>query len=122
MIMRTELDAAGIRDPQLRSAYQRCRDLNAQYGRTFFLATRLLAPAQRPAVHALYGFARLSDDIMDDVDPMLDATERAARLQRLAAQFFDGGEHTDDPVLSAVIHTARSYAIAPKLFADFLAS
>ena len=42
-----------------------------QHGRTFFLATRLLAPEQRPAVHALYGFARRADDILDDFDPAL---------------------------------------------------
>ena len=80
----SELDAAGVRDPALRDAYRRCRTLNAQHGRTFFLATRLLAPRQRPAVHALYGFARRADDILDDFDATLTATERADRLQRLA--------------------------------------
>ena len=50
----TELDAAGVREPSLRAAYQHCRTVNAQHGKTFFLATRLLAPRQRPAVHALY--------------------------------------------------------------------
>lgn len=51
----SELDAAGVRQPELREAYRRCRVVNARYGKTFFLATRLLAPYQRPAVHALYG-------------------------------------------------------------------
>ena len=68
-MIRSELDAAGVKDPALRDAYQRCRMLNAEHGRTFFLATRLLAPEQRPAVHALYGFARRADDILDDFDP-----------------------------------------------------
>lgn len=117
-----ELDAAGIRDARLRAAYGRCRELNAAHGRTFFLATRLLAPAQRPAVHALYGFARLADDILDDLDPKLDNRIRGEQLHRLGARFFDGGDHLDDPVLSAVIHTARTYGIAAELFADFLAS
>jgi 15-cis-phytoene synthase len=121
-MMRSELDAAGIHDPHLRDAYQRCRELNAQHGRTFFLATRLLAPCQRPAVHALYGFARLADDILDEFDPKLDTAERGQRLERLAAQFFDGASQSADPVLAAVIHTARSYDIAPELFADFLRS
>ena len=60
-MIRSEVDAAGIDDPRLRDAYRRCRELNAAHGRTFFLATRLLAPDQRPAVHALYGFARYAD-------------------------------------------------------------
>ena len=50
-MIRSELDAAGVHDPALRDAYQQCRLLNAEHGRTFFLATRLLAPEQRPAVH-----------------------------------------------------------------------
>ena len=53
-----ELDAAGITDPALRTAYEACRRLNAAHGRTYYLATLLLAPAKRPHVHALYGFAR----------------------------------------------------------------
>ena len=60
-----ELDAAGITAPALRGAYARCRALNAAHGRTYFLATRLLTPAQRPAIHALYGFARMADDVVD---------------------------------------------------------
>ena len=74
----SELDAAGVRDPSLREAYRQCREINARNGKTFFLATRLLAPRQRPAVHALYGFARRADDILDDFDTARDAELRAA--------------------------------------------
>ena len=88
VMIRSELNAAGIDDPDLRGAYLRCRKINAAHGRTFFLATRLLAPEQRPPVHALYGFARYADDILDDLDPNLDTATRAARLQQLSDQFF----------------------------------
>ena len=75
----SELDAAGVRDPSLRAAFRQCREINARHGKTFFLATRLLAPGQRPAVHALYGFARRADDILDDFDtPRHGAAGRAA--------------------------------------------
>ena len=118
----TELNAAGIADPRLRDAYRRCREINAAHGRTFFLATRLLAPDQRPPIHALYGFARYADDILDDLNPGLDAAARAERLQQLSEQFFTGGDHFSDPVLAAVSHTARRYGIDDQLFEDFLAS
>jgi len=49
----------------LAEAYRRCRGISAVHGRTYHLATRLLAPHQRPAVHALYAFARLVDDLVD---------------------------------------------------------
>jgi phytoene synthase len=121
-MIRTELSAAGIDDPELRQAYQRCRALNATHGRTFFLATRLLAPDQRPPIHALYGFARYADDILDDLDTSLDTQSRAARLQQLADQFFAADQHPSNPVLAAVRHTARRYAIGDDLFDDFLTS
>ena len=122
----SELDAAGVHDPALRDAYRRCRSINAQHGRTFFLATRLLAPQQRPAVHALYGFARRADDILDDFDPAVSTAERADRLQLLATRLFnqlvDGADDSEDPALTAVVHAARRYQIPWELFDDFLAS
>jgi len=121
-MIRTELSAAGIDDPELRAAYQRCRAVNAAHGRTFFLATRLLAPDQRPPIHALYGFARYADDILDDFDPTLDTTTRAARLQQLSDEFFSPVGYPGNPVLAAVRHTARHYAIDDELFEDFLTS
>ena len=120
--MLSELEAAGIRDPGLREAYRRCRKINAAHGRTFFLATRLLAPDQRPPVHALYGFARHVDDILDDLNQNLDSEIRAQRLQQLSDRFLAGGDHRDDPVLAAVSHTVRRYHIGTDLFDDFLAS
>lgn len=121
-MMLSELEAAVIRDPGLREAYRRCRQINAAHGRTFFLATRLLAPDQRPPVHALYGFARHADDILDDLNPNLDSEIRAQRLQQLSDRFLAGGDHRDDPVLAAVSHTVRRYNIGTDLFDDFLAS
>ncbi|GGL40019.1 phytoene/squalene synthase family protein [Nocardia jinanensis] len=118
---RGELDAAGITDPRLRQSYQCCRALNAAHGKTFFLATRLLAPDQRPAVHALYGFARRADDILDEFHPVLTPDERAARLQVLATQF-GAGDTAGEPVLAAVLHTAETYRIPRHLFDAFLTS
>jgi phytoene synthase len=119
-----ELDAAGITDPALRAAYARCRALNARHGRTFFLATRLLPPSRRPAIHALYGFARHADDLVDEPAPDLDAAQITARLDHLA-EALDAGLRTgrcDDPVLVAVADAATRYAIDGALFAAFLRS
>jgi phytoene synthase len=119
-----ELDAAGITDPVLRAAYRRCRALNAAHGRTYFLATRLLPPDRRPAVHALYGFARWADDIVDSFAPGLSATGRSAELAvlqlRLEKALQSGGG--EEPVVLAVADTARRHAIAHAHFRDFLTS
>jgi phytoene synthase len=119
-----ELDAAGIRDPALRSAYGRCRELNARHGRTYFLATRLLSPAQRPAVHALYGFARRLDDIVDEPPAGTTPATIAAEVRAAEKRFFaalDTG-HRDDSLLGAVLDTCARYGIATSYFRSFFRS
>ena len=66
-----ELTAAGISDPALRASYAECKRLNSLHGKTYYLATLLLPPAKRPFVHALYGFARYADEIVDDLNSTL---------------------------------------------------
>ncbi|MGW8064086.1 phytoene/squalene synthase family protein [Streptomyces ziwulingensis] len=122
---RRELDAAGITDPALRDAYARCRALNARHGRTYFLATRLLPADRRPAVHALYGFARWADDIVDDMGAEATTTERAATLTRLEDQLrqaLTGARPAGEPVVAALADTAARYRIDPAHFTDFMAS
>ncbi|GGQ17744.1 phytoene/squalene synthase family protein [Streptomyces mutabilis] len=122
---RRELDAAGVTDPALRAAYTRCRHLNARHGRTYFLATRLLPADRRPAVHALYGFARWADDIVDDMGAGATTAERAAALARLEEQLgraLTGTRPTGEPVVLALADTAARYAIDPAHFTDFIAS
>ena len=121
---RAELDAAGITDPALRAAYLTCRRLNAAHGRTYFLATSLLPADRRPAVHALYGFARYADEIVDALGDRRPATEKANRLDDLASDLSAALEGTEatHPVLTALAHTARRYRIDRQHFVDFLAS
>ncbi len=121
---RREMDAAGITDPALQAGYARARHLNARHGKTYYLATLLLPPARRPYVHALYGFARFADDIIDDIDPAITPRGRAHRFNRWADQFLAGlnrGE-SDDLICQAVIHTIDRWQIPVEYFADFLAS
>ncbi|MGH3882238.1 MAG: phytoene/squalene synthase family protein [Pseudonocardiaceae bacterium] len=122
--MSRELDAAGIIGPELRASYTRCRELNAVHGRTYFLATRLLPPAARPAIHALYGLARYADEIVDDLADTRPWPQRLAELDTLAQQLYDGLARgsSDHPVLAAPVHTAIRYRIDPQHFADFMVS
>ncbi|WP_083502432.1 DUF5914 domain-containing protein [Sphaerimonospora mesophila] len=120
-----ELDAAGIADPDLRAAYERCRRINARHGKTYFLATRLLPIERRPAVHALYGFARWADDIVDDLGSEAGVEERAAALRALREDLhaaLRGDGHHGKPVVAALADTAHRYAIDTTHFDDFLDS
>ena len=119
-----ELDAAGITSPALRASYERCRRLNADHGKTYYLATLLLPPAKRPYVHALYGFARYADEIVDDLSSTLGPAEKADWLvgwgDRFLAEVRSGG--STHPVSRAVVDTVRRWDIPLGLFEDFLAS
>jgi len=119
-----ELDAAGIFDPQLRKSYELCRELNKQHGKTYYLATLLLPPDKRPYVHALYGFARYADEIVDDLASTLTDDEKASALKTWGDEFlelFETGE-TSDPVCIAVLDTVRRWNIPKAHFEAFLHS
>jgi phytoene synthase len=104
----------------LETAYRACRLINARHGRTYFLATRLLPADRRPAVHALYGFARLADEIVDapGVERPTAALDRLERRTRGAL----AGDPDGHPVLVALADTVRRYRIRPELFTRFLRS
>jgi len=119
-----ELDAAGITDLGLRAAYGVCRRLNAAHGRTYYLATRLLPAARRPGVHALYGFARHADELVDDLGDGRTDAQRTAALDALTGRMTAAlvGAATDEPVLAALADTAQRYEIDHRHFADFMVS
>ena len=100
-----ELDAAGITDGPLRAAYTACRDLNRTHGRTYYLSTLLLPPAKRPYVHALYGFARYADEVVDDLSSTLTVAQKQQRLQQL------GTLTPAHPVVVALLDTLQRWDI-----------
>jgi 15-cis-phytoene synthase len=106
----------------LGAAYERCRQLHARHGRTYYLATLLLPRWKRRHVHALYGFTRYADEIVDDLDSTLDAAGQAAALRAFRERFFAGlrGAPCDDPLLPAVLHTVRAFDLDPSDFERFL--
>ncbi len=119
-----ELTAAGITDPDLRASYEECKRLNALHGKTYFLATLLLPKAKRPFVHALYGFARYADEIVDDLASELSIEEKAEALSNwgngVLADLKKGT--SEDHVGRALIDTVKRFDIPHEHFEAFLHS
>ena len=67
-------------DPTLRPAYAACRRMQRRHDPTYFAATSLLPAAVRPAIHAVYGFVRTADQIVDGPDRPATADERRHAL------------------------------------------
>ena len=120
----SELDAAGITDPALRASYAECKRLNSLHGKTYYLATLLLPPAKRPFVHALYGFARYADEIVDDLASTLSPQEKADVLRTwssgVLADLSSG--KSNDAVGAALVDTVSRFDIPHQHFVDFLHS
>ena len=119
-----ELDAAGIFDPTLRASYLECKRLNSLHGKTYYLATLLLPPAKRPHVHALYGFARYADEIVDDLTSTLSTNEKEAALKTWSAQILDdlSKGKSRDHIGAALVDTVRRFEIPLDHFQAFLHS
>lgn len=129
-------------DPRhdLSGAYEHCRRVAAQHGRTYYLATRLLPADRRPSVHALYAFARAVDDIVDLPGPGVTQAQTAARLDAVEAALRDHLTGTPPPagpgseipratpaaidprILAALADTVSRHAIDPRCFSAFLHS
>src|ERR671912_1518352 len=45
--------------------WRQCSEIARAHGRTFFLASRFLPPDRRRAIHAIYAYCRIADDIAD---------------------------------------------------------
>ncbi|MDG4790693.1 phytoene/squalene synthase family protein [Micromonospora sp. WMMD1102] len=110
-------------DTSLGGSYERCRELHRRHGRTYYLATRLLPAWKRRHVHALYGFTRYADEIVDRTEE-LPTSARSARLADWSQRFLAGlrGEPVTDPLLPAVLHTIAVFDLDRADFAAFLRS
>ena len=119
-----ELNAAGITDPDLRASYAECKRLNSLHGKTYYLATLLLPKEKRPFVHALYGFARYADEIVDDLESSLSIDEKANALKvwgdGILADLRKG--ESKDHIGRALIDTVNRFAIPIEHFEAFLHS
>ena len=111
-------------DQALQESYQECKRLNSLHGKTYYLATLLLPKSKRPYVHALYGFARYADEIVDDLASTLSPQEKADALRSWSSGVLEDlkkGTSTDH-IGRALVDTARKFDIPHQHFVDFLHS
>ena len=109
---------------ELDASYAECKRLNSLHGKTYYLATLLLPKAKRKYVHALYGFARYADEIVDDLASTLSVEEKAQALgtwgNKILSDLKSGT--SDDAIGRALIDTVNTFAIPHAHFEAFLHS
>jgi len=111
-------------DAALQASYAECKRLNSLHGKTYYLATLLLPERKRPYVHALYGFARYADEIVDDLASTLSPQEKAEVLRKwssgVLADLKSG--RSSDHIGRALVDTVQTFNIPHQHFVDFLHS
>ncbi len=94
------------------------------HGKTYYLATLLLPREKRPFVHALYGFARYADEIVDDLASTLSVQEKSELLTQWGEKVLEGlsSGNSNDVVGRALIDTVNRFHIPKEHFVAFLHS
>jgi 15-cis-phytoene synthase len=94
-------------DERLRDAYRECARLQRRHDPTYYWATRRLPRDVQPAVHALYGYVRHADEIVDGRDRAADPGERRAALDAWQAELESGAPAS--PVVAALLDAGRRH-------------
>lgn len=109
---------------ELEASYAECKRLNSLHGKTYYLATLLLPKGKRKYVHALYGFARYADEIVDDLASTLTVQEKTDALgvwgEKILRDLKTG--KSDDAIGRALIDTVKTFSIPYEHFEAFLHS
>jgi phytoene synthase len=98
-------------------AYAVCEQITREQARNFSWGIRLLPPAKRTALSAVYAVARRIDDIGDGTLP---DDDKLRLLAEQRARVTDPASHSDDPVLLALSDAARRLPIPLAAFGELV--
>ncbi len=104
---------------ELDAAYAASKALNAHHGKTYYFSTLFFPPEVRRSVHALYGFVRYPDEIVDNPPP---GSNPAAALRQYRADTLAAMQAgcSDLPVLHAFADMAQRHSLPPEYPMAFL--
>lgn len=103
----------------LEDAYELCRQITAEYSKTFYLGTMLMPEAKRRAVWAIYVWCRRTDELVDgpQAESVTDATldHWEAHLESVFAGF------PIEDVDVALVDTLKRFPVSIQPFRDMIA-
>src|SRR5512133_243574 len=94
-----------VSEPRLVESYRTCRRMQRRHDPTYYCATRFLPRDVQPAVHALYGFVRGADQIVDGPRRLPPGPERREALDAWQAELERGlaAGRSEHPVIAALV-------------------
>jgi len=100
-------------------AYEFCRQITANYAKTFYLATLLLPEEKRRAIWAIYVWCRRTDELVDGPQSRLTTTETLDRWEKQLESVFAGEPMDDFDV--AFVDTLQHFPMDIQPFRDMIA-
>ena len=100
-------------DPQLREGYETSRRMQRRHDPTYYFATRRLPAELRPATHALYGYVRTADQIVDGPRRPATPDGRRAALDAWEGELERGlaAGRSPQPIVGALVDAGRRHRL-----------
>ncbi len=107
----------------LEEAYEQCRQVTADYAKTFYLSTLLMTPEKRRGIWAIYVWCRQTDELMDGPQATDASTEELAQTldewENQLESVFAGQPTKDEDV--ALRDTIERFNLDIQPFRDMIA-
>ncbi len=117
------MDTSNRNAKSLVAGLQKCKEITRRYGTSFYFATQFFPRETRDGIYAIYAFARIPDEIVDDPEKT-SKDETIAKLKAWRQKWLDAMNYggSDDEVMNAIVHTFRKYKIPVDVGEAFLKS
>ena len=99
-------------------AYEACRQITAEYSKTFYLGTLLMTPEKRRAIWAIYVWCRRTDELVDGPQAALTTEETLDRWEKQLTSIFQGQPVEDTDV--ALVDTLQQFPLEIQPFKDMI--
>jgi phytoene synthase len=111
-------------DAELRASYDACRRAQRRHDPTYYFATRRLPPEVRPAIHALYGYVRAADELVDGPRRPVEPADRLAALDALEDALESGiaAGGSRHPAVCALVDAGRRHELPLEELRVYMAS
>jgi 15-cis-phytoene synthase len=99
-------------DTLLGDGIEQCRLITRRYGTSFYFATQFFPKEVREGIYAVYAFARIPDEIVDDPE-CRDSAAHIVQLENWRAEWLTATRQgrSDDPVMHAIVTMFAKFGI-----------
>nr|QED90244.1 phytoene synthase [Eschscholzia californica] len=102
----------------LNEAYDRCREVCAEYAKTFYLGTLLMTPERRKAIWAIYVWCRRTDELVDGPNASHITPRALDRWESRLEDVFEGRAY--DMLDAALSDTVARFPVDIQPFRDMI--